>query len=51
MQSSDQVRELSFARVSGWPKHERAYGGWLGMKEPMKDAVAGDNFGEVANNL
>src|SRR6185369_3641165 len=27
-------------RDSGWPKHVRAYGGWLGMKKPMKDVAA-----------
>ena len=24
----------------GWSKHVRAYDGWLGMKEPMKDVAA-----------
>ncbi len=23
---------------AGWSKHVRAYGGWLGSEEPMKDA-------------
>ena len=25
-----------------WSKHVRAYGGWLGSEEPMKDVVACD---------
>jgi hypothetical protein len=29
-------------RVSGWPRHERAYGGWLGSEEPKKDVAACD---------
>ncbi len=28
--------------VSGWPRHVRAYGGWLGMEEPMKDVAVCD---------
>ena len=26
----------------GWSKHVRAYGGWLGSSEPMKDVAACD---------
>ncbi len=29
-------------RVSGWPRHVRAYGGWLGSEEPKKDVAACD---------
>lgn len=29
-------------RPSGWLKHVRAYDGWLGMMEPMKDVAACD---------
>ena len=36
---------LSFAaQQSGWLKHERAYGGWLGNEEPMKDVAACDKL-------
>lgn len=28
----------------GWSKHVRAYDGWLGMKEPMKDVAACEKF-------
>ena len=29
-------------RASEWPKHVRAYGGWLGRTEPTKDVAACD---------
>lgn len=28
----------------GWSKHVRAYGGWLGSQEPMKDVAACDKL-------
>src|SRR3989344_1123121 len=30
--------------VPGWPRHVRAYGGWLGSEEPMKDVAACDKL-------
>lgn len=35
--TSAQKRAIAYG--SGWPRHVRAYGGWLGMKEPMKDVA------------
>ena len=31
-------------RDSGWSRHERAYGGWLGSEELMKDVAACDKL-------
>ena len=33
-------RSLVLIGASEWPKHVRAYGGWLGSEEPMKDVAA-----------
>ncbi len=38
----DSLQTHSLNRVPGWPKHIRAYGGWLGSEELKKDVAACD---------